>query len=62
MIGLHSGQPLGKVVDHVIAAEFSVGDDVDTSNFLILDGCLHGGVVYFIQLMPADTPGEILGL
>ena len=31
-IDLHAGQPLGEVVDHVVALQLAVGDDVDAGD------------------------------
>ena len=37
MVDLDAGQPLGEVVDHVVALQLAVRDDVDAGDLLILD-------------------------
>src|SRR5438477_593648 len=52
----------GKVVDHVVALQLPVGNDVDTRNLLILDGCLSNGVVHFLEVVAADAPLQVIVL
>src|SRR5207249_7367389 len=61
LIRLDARQARGEVIDHIVAAQFAVGDDVDTCDFLILDGGFYGDIVDFIEVLPADAPGEELG-
>ena len=53
-IDLHAGQPLGEVVDHVVALQLAVGDDVDAGHLLILDRRLAGGVVHLVEIVAAQ--------
>src|SRR5712692_1459509 len=59
---LHAGQPLEEVIDHIVAAELSVGNDVEAGHLLIFDGGLDGGVMDLVQIVPGDAAGKIFGL
>src|SRR5581483_10728420 len=61
-VNLDAGQTLDEIIDHVVAARLAVGDDVETCDFLVLDGSFSGGIVDLVQIVAADAAGEILGL
>src|SRR5262249_48099560 len=62
VIRLDARQTLREVVDHVIAAQFSISNDVETANFLVLDSGFHGSIVNLIEFVAADPPSKIFGL
>ena len=62
LIELHTGQPLGEVVDHVVALQLAIGDDVDARDLLILDRRLAGGVVHLVEIVAAQAPVQVVVL
>src|SRR5262249_35560318 len=62
MVDLDTGQTHGEVVDHVVAAQLAVRDDVHAGDLLILDRGLDRQVVDLVQVMTADAPLEIVVL
>ncbi len=61
-IDLHAGQPLGEVVDHVVALELAVGDDVDAGDFLVLDRGFSYGVVHLVEVAAAQAARQVVVL
>jgi hypothetical protein len=55
-------QALGKVVDQIVAAQLSIGNDIQSANFLILDGGFDGRIVNLVQFLAADPPRKVFGL
>jgi hypothetical protein len=56
VIDQHAGNALGEVVDHVVAMQLAIRDDVDAGCLLVLDGRLAPGVVHLVKVVPADFP------
>jgi hypothetical protein len=61
-IDLDAREALGEVVDHVVALQLAVRDDVDAGDLLVLDRRLARGVVHVLEVVPADPPLEVVVL
>ena len=61
-IDLHAGQPLREVVDHVVALELAVRNDVDAGDLLVLDRALADRVVHLVEVVAADAPLQVIVL
>ena len=57
-IDLDAGKARGEVVDHVVAPELAVGDDVEPGDLLVLDRRLHGRIVHLVEVVGGDPPPE----
>ena len=62
VVDLDAGQPHREVVDHVVATQLAVRDDVDAGDLLILDRRLDGHVVHLVQVVAADPALEVVVL
>ncbi len=62
VIDLDAGQPLGEVVDHVVALQLAVGDDVDAGDLLILDRRLARRFVHVVEIVAADLALQVVVL
>ncbi len=59
---MHARKPLDEIIDHVVAAKFTVGDNIQPRDFLVLDGGFHRRVVNLVKFHATDPPREIFGL
>jgi hypothetical protein len=59
-VDLDAGDPLGEVIDHVVALHLAVGDDVDAGDFLILDRRLARRVVHVVEVVAAQFALEVV--
>jgi hypothetical protein len=62
VVDLHAGQAHREVVDHVVAPQLPVGDDVDARHLLVLDRRLDRRVVDLLEVVAADAPVQVVVL
>jgi hypothetical protein len=62
VIDLHAGQAHREIVDHVVAPQLAVGDDIDARHLLVLDRRLERRVVDLLEVVAADAPVQVVVL
>jgi hypothetical protein len=62
VVDLHAWEPGREVVDHVVPAHLSVGDDVDARRLLVLDGRLDRRIMDLLEVMPGEAAVEVVVL
>src|SRR6185437_5879220 len=58
-IYLHARKSLDEVVDHIVAAKLAIRHNIESCDFLVLDGRFHRRVVDLVEFHAANPSSEI---